>query len=102
MTPQEAAPAQQSYPGTPVTPPAVAAPDPGPAADDASTYFPAPQLLGPTNDRTANRPTVDVWNAVYHQPAKAASVSTTVAKPAAIVRTRSQIDAEGWQSVPVR
>lgn len=100
MTPQEAAPAGSAYPGIPVAPENSAIPDPAPAADDASTYFAPPQLLGPTNDRTANRPTVDVRNAVYHVPAKAANVSTSVAKPVTGARTQAQIDAEGWESVP--
>lgn len=101
MTPQEAAPAAGDYPGYPVNPaPSSPTPDPAPAADDASTYLAPPQLLGPSNDRTANRPTVDVHNAVYRQPATTAAVSSAVAKPVTSVRTEAQIDAEGWESVP--
>jgi hypothetical protein len=57
----------------------------------------APPLLGPQNDRTANRPTVDVHNAVYRQPARtAARVSTTAAK------ATPQVEANGWYSVKDR
>jgi hypothetical protein len=70
-----------------------AGPEADPAAD-SSTYFEAPPLLGPQNDRTANRPTVDVHNAVYSRPARqAARVSTTAAKVAPAV------DANGWYAV---
>jgi len=101
MTPQEAAPAAGELPGYPVSPStSTPTPDPAPAADDASTYLAPPKLLGPSNDRTANRPTVDVWNAVYRQPAAGAAVSTTVAKPVSATRTEAQIDSEGWVSVP--
>jgi hypothetical protein len=106
MAPNEGVPSSSQYPGTPVqgsgaTQPAVpaAAPDPAPVPDAAT--FNAPQLLGPNNDRTASRTTVDVWNAVYHQPAKTATVSHETARPAAPQRSQAEINAEGWYSVPV-
>jgi hypothetical protein len=100
----EGAPSSAQYPGTPVegsgagaaaeTPPAV--PDPAPAADESTLN--APQLLGPFNDQTASRPSVDVWHAVYRQPAAIAKVNTS-AKPAP-PRSQAEVDAEGWYSVP--
>lgn len=75
-----------------------------PAADDTST-FSAPPLLGPQNDRTANRPTVDIHDAVYRQPARKASVgTTTVAKPLTPVSSPAApaTDANGWYSVSER
>lgn len=81
---------------------------PGPAADeiepqaDPNASFDAPRLLDPNGvqagDRTANRPTVDVHNAVYRQPARTAAVNTTTARP--IAKTQAEIDMEGWVSVP--
>jgi hypothetical protein len=69
-----------------------------PAADASTSLdLQAPPLLGPQNDRTANRPTVDVHNAVYRQPVRAAArVSTTAAK------ATPQVDANGWYSVKDR
>jgi hypothetical protein len=74
-----------------------------PAASDPST-FQAPPLLGPQNNRTANRPTVDIHDAVYRQPARKATVgTTTVAKPLTPVSTGApQTDANGWYSVSER
>jgi hypothetical protein len=73
-----------------------------PAASDPST-FQAPPLLGPSNNRTANRPTVDIHDAVYRQPARKATVgTTTVAKPLTPASTAPQTDANGWYSVSER
>lgn len=73
-----------------------------PAASDSST-FKAPPLLGPQNNRTANRPTVDIHDAVYRQPARKATVgTTTVAKPLTPASTAPQADANGWYSVSER
>jgi hypothetical protein len=70
--------------------------------------------LGPQNDRTANRPTVDIHDAVYRQPARKATVgTTTVAKPLTPASTAApqtaapqtaapQTDANGWYSVSER
>lgn len=81
--------------------------DPKPEADDAavgpeveipepdastSYEFQAPPLIAPQNDRTANRPTVDVHHAVYSSPVRHERVSTTAAK----------VDATGWYSVSDR
>lgn len=74
--------------------------DADPAGDKAT--FQAPQLLYPQNNPTANRPTVDIHDAVYRQPARKANVNTTtVAKPATPVSTASapQTDAYGWYPV---
>jgi hypothetical protein len=51
-------------------------------------------LFGPSNDKVAHRPTVDVHNAVYRQPVRNTNVSTTVAKPAAV--------ANGWYGIADR
>ena len=77
--------------------------EPAKPASDTST-FQAPPLLGPQNDRTANRPTVDIHDAVYRQPARKATVgTTTVAKPLTPASTASpQTDANGWYSVSER
>jgi hypothetical protein len=93
-------PATSSDAGTPSGSGAV---DPGPAPEetntDSSTYFDAPHLLQPGNDRTAHRPTVDVHHAVYRQPARATKASvTTVAKPVS-APSQAELDAEGWASV---
>ena len=74
-----------------------------PAASDTST-FQAPPLLGPQNNRTANRPTVDIHDAVYRQPSRKATVgTTTVAKPLTPASTGApQTDANGWYSVSER
>lgn len=70
------------------------------AGANTSTEFSAPPLLGPQNDRTANRPTVDIHDAVYRQPVRKATVgTTTVAKP---VTTAAPADANGWYSVSER
>ncbi len=75
--------------------------DLGPSAADSSTYFEAPQLYDP-RDRTTQRPTAPVWNAVYEKPADGAAVRRTSMKvasePQAPVR-RSQVGFEGWSSV---
>lgn len=77
-----------------------------PAGGDTSTSieFHAPPLLGPQNDRTANRPTVDVHNAVYRQPVRKATVgaTTTAAKPLSSAPAAPQMDANGWYAVPDR
>jgi hypothetical protein len=71
--------------------------------DDSSTYYPrpleAPQLLSPSNDRTARGPSVDVWTAVYKKPVRSSSISTSDRVPAS-AREQAQRDAEGWFSVP--
>lgn len=115
----EPAPAAQNYGAqrpaseTPAVAPAaeksVIDPTPAPDADAAtdgtstSFEFKAPPLLGPQNDRTANRPTVDIHDAVYRQPARKANVSTTtVAKPVTPVSTAPQAAASGWTTVSER
>jgi hypothetical protein len=77
--------------------------DEEPTAGDTST-FQAPPLLGPQNDRTANRPTVDIHDAVYRQPVRKSNVgTTTVAKPVTPVSAAaSKTDAHGWYSVSER
>ena len=66
-------------------------PAPAPAAEsDSSTYFEAPKLFNP-RDRTANRPSVDVHDAVYRQPATYHGVSQASAV---------EVDANGWYAVP--
>jgi hypothetical protein len=100
----EAAPSNQEKsvvpsPGTDDPEGPEADPEADPAAtgnEDQSTSLDlqAPSLLKPQNDPMANRPTVDVHNAVYRQPARTATrVSTTAAKPA------PPVDANGWYSV---
>jgi hypothetical protein len=86
-----------------------AASEPGTGAEskpsDASTFyeFPeAPPLMGPQNDRTAHRPTVDVHNAVYRRPVRNANVSTTVAKPATTSSQASAGNGGGWYSISER
>lgn len=71
---------------------------------EAPSALQAPPLLGPQNDRTANRPTVDIHDAVYRQPARKATVgTTTVAKPLTPTSTAApQTDANGWYSVSER
>lgn len=79
--------------------------DDEPAAETDTSSFSAPPLLGPSNDRTANRPTVDIHDAVYRQPARKASVgTTTVAKPLTPVSSPAApaTDANGWYSVSER
>ncbi len=58
-------------------------------ADDASTYFEAPKLFSP-QDRSASRPSVDVHDAVYRQPAAYRGVSD--ASPV-------EVDANGWYAI---
>jgi len=83
---------------------------PGPEAEDdeveapagdteTSLKFPeAPPLIPPQNDRTANRPTVDVHNAVYRQPVRQTPVSTTAAKAVVQASATPKMDANGWYS----
>lgn len=64
--------------------------DPAPLPeDDASTYFEAPKLFSP-QDRSASRPSVDVHDAVYRQPAAYQGVSQA---------TPVEVDANGWYAV---
>ncbi len=106
LTPQEAAPLRSYYPQPQNSTQEhnVTTPDPGPATEkpsESSTYLEPPALFIP-GDRTAqetakpvNRaPSVNVWNAVYREPANADSVSTTTGA------TQAEIDAAGWHSVP--
>jgi hypothetical protein len=91
--------------GGPATPPpgipdAAAAPTtpngpivPYPEAGNGA--FNAPQLLAPTNDRTASAPTVDIHTAVYRRPVGASSVST--AKP--MQSAAPAVDATPWTAV---
>jgi hypothetical protein len=80
-----------------------AEPEADPAADASTSYeFQAPPLIAPQNDRTANRPTVDVHNAVYSQPARQGRVSTTAAKVATAKPAAPATDANGWYSVSER
>jgi len=62
--------------------------DPSPE-DDSSTYFEAPKLFNP-RDRTANRPSVEVHNAVYSQQVTHHAASHVPA---------SEVDANGWYAV---
>lgn len=74
--------------------------DPGPTEDDATDSEAGmyPRLLSPVNDRTANRPTVDVWNAVYNKPV--ATRQTSLRQPAPQrQRTQAEIDADPWHGV---
>ncbi|MEM6799497.1 MAG: hypothetical protein AAF589_08280 [Planctomycetota bacterium] len=75
----------------------------GPDAD-ASSYWDAPQLFD-ARDRSAQRPrtqrpSANVWNAVYHQSASAANRSAayrpTSYQPAPAKRN-AQVGASGWQ-----
>lgn len=79
--------------------------DPGPTdteADSSTYYYNAPQLLDP-RDRTARsssrsrKPTVEVWNAVYREPANHRRVSQSSSPR---TRTQAEIDADGWTAVP--
>ena len=108
LTPQEAAPLRSNYPqqnSTSTQENSTQTPDPGPAAvkpSESSTYLEPPALFIP-GDRTAqetakpvNRaPSVNVWNAVYREPAGVDNVSTTTTSA-----TQAEIDAQGWHSVP--
>jgi len=68
--------------------------DPAASTDSKTSYdLEAPPLLGPQNDRTANRPTVDIHNAVYRQPVRQATRVSTAAAKATLT------DANGWESV---
>ncbi|MBX3433506.1 MAG: hypothetical protein KF847_09310 [Pirellulales bacterium] len=73
-------------------------PDPAPAQEEdaAASYY--PQLLKPANDRTASRPSADVWNAVYQRPARQDQVSTSAAATEAQPRERtsSELNADLW------
>jgi hypothetical protein len=60
----------------------------------------APPLIGPLNDRTANRPTVDVRTAIYRRPAPASSIGASTLRSAAKQPTQAEIDAEGWAASP--
>jgi hypothetical protein len=106
LTPQEAAPLRSNYPQQNSTQEdSTKTPDPGPAAtkpSESSTYLEPPALFIP-GDRTAqhetakpvNRaPSVNVWNAVYREPAGVDNVSTSTGA------TQAEIDAQGWHSVP--
>jgi len=62
--------------------------DPLPESD-SSTYFEAPKLFDP-RDRTANRPSVDLHDAVYRQQ---------VTNHAASHVPASEVDANGWYAV---
>lgn len=69
---------------------------PGTGASDPTTYWnlEAPPLIGPRNgDRTANRPTVEIHDAVFRQPARTSQASTA-AQPAGA--------ASAWYSVSER
>jgi len=114
LKPEVATPGESQYP--PAPPPAEGTKpeeesvvDPKPEADDndaatppdnsTSLDFPeAPPLVPPQNDRTANRPTVDVHNAVYRQPVRQSPVSTTAAKPVVQASSAPKMDANGWYS----
>jgi hypothetical protein len=65
---------------------------PGPSDSGA---FSAPNLLPPTNDRTASAPTVDIHTAVYRRPVGASSVSA--AKPVQLAAPA--VDATPWTTV---
>ncbi len=93
LGPNEQVPTQSNYPSlkpTPAPVPESSAPEAAPA--DSNTLLEAPRLLDP-RDRTASRPSVDVWNAVYSQPVTRQAVSQTSYKP-------TNTDADGWSSVP--
>jgi hypothetical protein len=62
--------------------------DPSPEAD-SSTFYEAPKLFNP-NDRSANRPTVDVHNAVYRQPVANHAISHAPAR---------EVDEHGWSAI---
>ncbi len=62
--------------------------DPSPESDP-STYYEAPKLFNP-RDRTANRPSVEVHNAVYSQQVTHHAASHVPA---------SEVDANGWYAV---
>lgn len=88
-----------NFPSSGATTPVAA---PGPAAEDGkgASYLEPPQLLGPNGDRTANRPSVDVWTAVYRGPATARSTSTSAtAAPIQTRPTQAELDAQGWHAV---
>ena len=104
-TPADSQYRTQRLPTEPDRPEAAAPPagaDPGPATDeddpDASYY---PRLLSPVNDRTASRPTVDVWNAVYRKPVsmQQTSLRSEAAPQPTRERTQAEIDADAWHGV---
>ncbi|MEM8865465.1 MAG: hypothetical protein AAGF31_07945, partial [Planctomycetota bacterium] len=73
----------------------------GSDVDDATSWFEAPQLFD-GRDRSASRPTTNVWNAVYQQPVgnRAATAQRTAYRPTtqpAAPRNR-QVGAGGWRS----
>ncbi|MBX3426982.1 MAG: hypothetical protein KF688_14995 [Pirellulales bacterium] len=92
QTPQpriEPTPASPQYDvNRPQTPPA----DPAPVEEEDAAASHYPSLLKPANDRTASRPSVDVWNAVYQRPARQDQVSTSAA--ATEVQSRERTSAE--------
>jgi len=66
-------------------------------ADDSSILLKAPWMFPTHSDRAAsrsrvNRPSVKVWNAVYHG-------GKTTSSAVSHRRTQAEIDAEGWQAV---
>jgi hypothetical protein len=72
---------------------------PGPVADEPEAdpaAFEAPRLLDPKNDLRANRPTVDVHQAVFRQ----ASVAKPVSMARPVVKTQAELDAAAWHSAP--
>ena len=107
LAPTEPVPSQSNYPKTPENGQEhdpLNHIDPLPREDvdsgETSTYFEAPRLFAP-QDRTAKRsnskgPTVDVWNAVYHNSTNSAVNQTSHKRS----RTQAEIDADGWQAVP--
>lgn len=105
---QEPDRANSNYPSNGATAPPAEEPkvDPKPLPPEeetpaeSATSFEAPPLLPPANgDRTANRPTVDVHNAVYRQPVRTSNAATTSAKP--VVNPQAAVGAaDGWHSVP--
>jgi hypothetical protein len=93
-TPNGQSPAGQSAnPPAPSPQPDDGGVEANPAKDKAAS-FEAPQLLSPSNDKVAHRPTVDVHNAVYRQSVRNTNVSTTVAKPA--------VESNGWYGIADR
>lgn len=69
-------------------------PKPEAEASDSSTSLEPPQLYNP-DDRTTNRPSVEVWTAVYHKPVISTAISNRLPKQ----RTQAEIDADGWQPI---
>lgn len=106
--PSTGAPTQSNYPAksdngekaaeNPSTTPGPAEEDEIEPQADPNASFDAPMLLKPNPDRTANRPTVDIHQAVYRQPVRTSAVSAT----AEWTSTTPSLEAgaEGWVSVP--